>query len=174
LHVLVVTPVIFFWIRSRGLPATDDVAIESEPRARIRPAVVVSLALVLAAAAAWWWWPSATTQTPTGSVLHETRAGGTVVRLRVPEGTQALEVGRNTFTLEFVSPDGAPITVRDLRLSVSMAMPGMVMTAPVQVAGQGHLWTATSEFSMAGGWRFVVEWLGPDGAATASFDGEVR
>jgi Cu(I)/Ag(I) efflux system membrane protein CusA/SilA len=174
LHVLVVTPVIFFWIRSRGLPETNDVAIESEPRARIRPAVVVSLALVLAAAAAWWWWPSATTQTPTGSVLHEVRAGDTVVRLRVTEGTQALGVGRNTFTLEFVSPDGAPVTVRDVRLAVSMAMPGMVMTAPVQVAGQGHVWTATSEFSMAGGWRFVVEWLGSDGAATAAFDGEVR
>jgi hypothetical protein len=51
----------------------------------------------------------------------------------------------------------------------------MVMTAPVSVepAGQGRV-GATAEFSMSGAWRFTVEWTGPSGAKSVTFDGDVR
>jgi Cu(I)/Ag(I) efflux system membrane protein CusA/SilA len=180
LHVLIVTPVIFYWIRARTLPPENELGGGYKPVIaselvwrKFRWRAVVPAALVLALAA-WWLWPAGSVTVPTGAVLLEVTAGDVTVRLRVPEGREALDVGRNRFTLEFIDANGDQVPVRDVRVSVSMAMPGMVMTAPVQVDNRGGVWEATAEFSMAGAWRFAIAWTGPDGPMTTTFDGEVR
>ncbi len=172
LHVLIVTPVIFYWIRTRALPE-ERVSDGRHPRrSALRLAVVAGLPVVVGLA--WWLWPVTPVSVPTGSIVQQAVVGSVTVRLRMPDDSDGLHVGRNRFTLEFVGSGGEPVAVRDVRVSVSMAMPGMVMTAPVAIDGRGSVWSAASEFSMAGAWRFAVDWVGPDGPATTAFDGEVR
>ena len=110
-----------------------------------------------------------------GVVVHEEVAGDVVVRLVVDDGREGLSPGRSRFVIEFSDAAGRPVDVRDVRVSSSMTMPGMVMTAPVSVepVGQGRV-GATAEFSMSGAWRFTVEWTGSTGAKSVAFDGDVR
>jgi hypothetical protein len=97
------------------------------------------------------------------------------VRLVVDDGREGLSLGRTRFVIEFSDAAGQPVDVRDVRVSSSMTMPGMVMTAPVSVqpAGTGRV-SATGEFGMSGAWRFTVQWNGSAGAKSVAFDGDVR
>jgi hypothetical protein len=57
-----------------------------------------------------------------------------------------------------------------------MTMPGMVMSGGLRVAAtpvKGR-YTATAEFGMAGAWQMLVEWDGPAGRGSASFEGAVQ
>jgi len=185
LHVLVVTPVIFYWLRARHLPpASEDEADEgrrvpfsvSAMRKRHPTSVLLGVLLVGAFAIAATWWVA---RSPEGTgarvVVHEATAGDVIVRLVADEGREGLSQGRTRFALEFSDAAGAPLDVRDVRVSASMTMPGMVMTAPVslQPTGKGRV-SATGEFGMSGAWRFTVEWTGPTGARSVAFDGDVR
>jgi Cu(I)/Ag(I) efflux system membrane protein CusA/SilA len=178
LHVLVVTPVIFYWLRARHLKnelgGDYEPVIASELISR-RSVVAGLLILGVVAVAATWW----ATRTPDTSaarvVVHEEVAGDVVVRLVVDDGREGLSPGRTRFVIEFTDAAGRPVEVNNVRVSSSMTMPGMVMTAPVSVepAGQGRV-SATAEFSMSGAWRFTVEWTGSTGAKSVVFDGDVR
>ena len=66
--------------------------------------------------------------------------------------------------------------VGEVRLMASMSMPGMVMPGAVEISRTQTpgRYAASGEFGMAGQWRMTVEWNGPAGRRTASFDGEVR
>jgi Cu(I)/Ag(I) efflux system membrane protein CusA/SilA len=178
LHVLVVTPVIFYWLRAphleNELGGDYEVVTASEPISR--RAVLGGLLMLGVIAIAVTWWGTRTPDTTAARlVVHEEIAGDVVVRLVVDDGRDGLSPGRSRFVLEFTDTAGQPIDVRDVRVSSSMTMPGMVMTAPVSVepAGAGRV-SATAEFSMSGAWRFTVEWTGPTGAKSVAFDGEVR
>jgi Cu(I)/Ag(I) efflux system membrane protein CusA/SilA len=184
LHVLVVTPVIFYWLRSRRLPPDPvdelggghETAIAPERisrRWRLRgllALVIVALPLV--------WWAIRTpddASLPEPVVIHEVVAGDVTVRFLAREGSEGLSQGRTRFVVDFRDQAGAPIDVQDVRVSSSMTMPGMVMTGPVSVvpAGSGRV-EATADFGMSGAWRFTVEWTGPAGRRSVEFDGDVR
>jgi hypothetical protein len=57
-----------------------------------------------------------------------------------------------------------------------MPMPGMVMSSGLQVTptGVAGRYAATAEFGMAGAWQMRVEWDGPAGRGSASFEGTVQ
>ena len=91
--------------------------------------------------------------------------------------TGALRQGRNRFFVEFRRTGGAaPLDVGTARASANMPMPGMVMSGglrlqPTAVPGR---YAATAEFGMSGTWQMSVEWDGPAGRGTASFEGGVQ
>ena len=132
--------------------------------------------MAVLAAAAWWTFGRATVAPANLTVLHTQTVGDTEVRLLAEDGQTGLTQGRSPFWLEFRTTSTGELTsVSDVRVSASMTMPGMVMAAPVAVeaAGPGRF-HGSAEFSMAGTWRWSVEWQGPGGRRSASFDGEVR
>jgi hypothetical protein len=57
-----------------------------------------------------------------------------------------------------------------------MTMPGMVMSGNVQVAptAMPGRFTVTAEFGMAGTWPITIEWEGPAGRGSATFEGGVQ
>ena len=91
--------------------------------------------------------------------------------------TGALRQGRNRFFVEFRRAGSAtPLDVGTARASATMPMPGMAMSIslglqPTAVPGR---YTAAAEFGMAGMWHMSVEWDGPAGRGTASFEGGVQ
>jgi Cu(I)/Ag(I) efflux system membrane protein CusA/SilA len=172
LHVLVVTPVIFYWIHARHLPS------DSENRRRVHPArrfgILAILGMVLVAFG--WWAVRGPAGTPSRQVVHEEVAGDVTVRLLAESGREGLSQGTTRFAIDFrETGSDAPVDVRDVRVSAAMTMPGMVMSAPVRVemAERGRV-LATAEFSMSGVWRFTVAWTGPSGPRSVAFDGDVR
>ena len=179
IHVLIVTPVIFFWIRQRqlGLRETGERRAERRVRWSIVAAI---LGAVIVVGGAWMLWRtmrSSMTSEPasTADVVRTIRSGNIDVALRAPDG--ALNQGRNTFTLEFRSAaTGALLDVGAVRASANMPMPGMVMSSGMQVARSGTpgRYTGTADFGMAGTWQMAVEWDGPAGRGSISFEGNVQ
>jgi Cu(I)/Ag(I) efflux system membrane protein CusA/SilA len=181
-HVLIVTPVIFFWIRERqlGLEHEPLPPAERTPTGS-RGVVLAGVILVALAGGALMVWQRST-KTATGDqsaglqagVIQTVRSGEMEIVLLSPTGT--LRVGRNTFTIEFRSPTGELLDAGALRVAANMPMPGMVMPGKVQVtsAGVRGRYTATAEFGMAGAWQMSIEWSGPAGKGSVSFEGAVQ
>jgi Cu(I)/Ag(I) efflux system membrane protein CusA/SilA len=169
-HVLLVTPVIFFWLRARTLKPE---AARARPGRRWIIAIVVTLVIVLAAALVLRRLPGrgATASEPT---IQRVQSGELIVLLR--SGGGSLHQGHNVFTLEFRSRStNALVDVRDVHLSGAMTMPGMAMSGGIEVQrlGPGR-YHAVGDFGMSGAWRFSLEWNGPAGAGSVSFNGDVR
>ena len=180
LHVLVVTPVIFFWLHERRLGLQHEaIPIVPSPRLRWRSivATVVSAAVIAAGVVAWRYGrpgPADGTSTPAGQVVQRLRSGDFEIALLSPTGT--LRQGRNTFSFEFRTNDGRLVDVGTVRASGNMPMPGMVMSSGLQVqrtptAGR---YEATAEFGMAGAWHMALEWDGPAGRGSINFEGAVQ
>jgi Cu(I)/Ag(I) efflux system membrane protein CusA/SilA len=181
LHVLIVTPVIYFWIHERRLglrearPAAD--AVSSTTRRRRLVWVLVAV-LALGGIATW-----RLTRGP-GADTGRADAGGTVVQsmrsddleivLLSPTGT--LRTGRSTFTIEFRSPSGDLTDVGAVQATANMAMPGMLMSGNLQVNSTGvpGRYAASAEFGMAGAWQMSVAWDGPAGRRSVAFQGNVQ
>jgi Cu(I)/Ag(I) efflux system membrane protein CusA/SilA len=182
LHVLIVTPVIFFSIRERQLGLQHETLPVAAPRSFSRRRVLITTALLIAVVGVLFLgWrltrPPATDAGPAaagGRVVQTVRSGDLDIVVLSPTGT--LRSGRNTFTIEFRSSSGALVDVGTLRVSANMTMPGMVMTGNVQVQPSGvpGRFTATAEFGMAGSWPISVEWDGPAGRGSANFQGSVQ
>jgi YtkA-like/AcrB/AcrD/AcrF family len=183
-HVLIVTPVIFFWLQARRL----GLALEAEPEPRgassvpgwRRGRVFVALLVLAGAALALWLVtrpggvePGGSTD-ETGTIVQRARAGELEVVVMSPGGT--LKQGRNVFTLEFRSSGGQLVDVGAVHASATMTMPGMVMSGAMQIAGTGvpGRYQATAEFGMAGAWPIAIEWNGPAGRGSVSFEGMVQ
>jgi Cu(I)/Ag(I) efflux system membrane protein CusA/SilA len=181
LHVLIVTPVIFFWIRERRLglqheamPAQERIAVSRRGlfiAAGVLASVAVGALLV------------SRTSAPTGDqpedraagVIQTVRAGDLDVVLLSPTGT--LRQGRNAFTIEFRrSGTNTLVDVGSVRASANMPMPGMVMSSGLRVAAAGvpGRYSATAEFGMAGAWQMAIEWDGPAGKGSVNFEGGVQ
>jgi len=182
IHVLIVTPVIFSWIRERrlglqyeSLPDIERTAINWRP-------VWVGLAVVgVLAAGSWTAWQrvghgrSVAAQTQAANVVHRMRSGNLEILLVSPTG--ALQQGRNTFSIEFHSVDGgAFVDVGAVSASANMPMPGMVMPSGMQVhpSGVPGRYDATAEFGMAGAWQMSLAWNGSKCDGSASFEGIVQ
>jgi Cu(I)/Ag(I) efflux system membrane protein CusA/SilA len=182
-HVLIVTPVIFFWLRERQLGLQHE-----RPASRARTlfpgrAVVlggaVVLTLALASFGAWWialrGGRDAAPAGRDGPVVQTVRSGDLEIDLRAEAG--ALRQGRNTFTIEFRRQGSdTRIDVGTVRASANMPMPGMVMSGGLQVTPSGvpGRYRATADFGMAGAWQMAIEWNGPAGQGSVSFHGSVQ
>jgi Cu(I)/Ag(I) efflux system membrane protein CusA/SilA len=178
LHVLVVTPVIFFWLQERRLGLQhESLRVTDRPALRWRPIVAILVVLFLTAASFVTWRQARATQTAgdtsTGQVVQTVRSGDLQIAILSPTGT--LHQGRNAFTIEFRSANGQVVDVGTVRASGNMAMPGMVMSGGLQVhrTSAGH-YEATAEFGMAGAWHMAIEWDGPAGHGSVNFEGAVQ
>jgi len=180
LHVLIVTPVIFFWISERrlGLKVTSRDAGARRPVAR-RAVVVAAITVAAVAVVAYLWTrstpESGMTAPPGQTVVQTVRAGELDVVLLAPAG--ALRQGRNAFTFEFRRAGTETLAdVGTVRASAYMPMPGMVMSGGLQVEATPTpgRYSATAEFGMAGAWRMAIEWAGPAGSGSVSFEGGVQ
>jgi Cu(I)/Ag(I) efflux system membrane protein CusA/SilA len=174
LHVLIVTPVIFFWIRQRteGLRAEDS---------RLsRRAVAGALVAVAVAAAGWTLWTSVarTGRTPESSsadIVRTIPAGNINVVIRAPDAV--LRQGRNTITVEFRSAaTGELVDVGPVGATGNMAMPGMVMSSDIELqrSRTAGVYTGSASFGMVGTWQMSIAWDGPAGRGSASFEGKVQ
>jgi Cu(I)/Ag(I) efflux system membrane protein CusA/SilA len=180
-HVLIVTPVIFFWLRERQLglqrePLPDDPRPARAPRWAI--AGFGGVLLALGAFAAW----SIATRSgghlpgrAEAGVIQTVRSGDLEIVLRSPE--EALRQGRNAFVIEFRRPASSTLVdVGVVRASANMSMPGMVMSGGLQVTSTDApgRYAATADFGMAGAWQMAIEWNGPAGQGSVSFQGSVQ
>jgi copper/silver efflux system protein len=182
LHVLVVTPVIFFWIQERRLRLQHESLPEPESLPVNRRRLLVAAgALVLLALITTLAWRVATRDRQgmapqtAGSVVQTVRAGDLDVVVLSPTG--ALRTGRNTFTVEFRRAGTEMLVdVGRVRASANMTMPGMAMSGNLQVMPSGvqGRYTATAEFGMAGAWQMGLDWDGPAGRGSVNFHGGVQ
>jgi copper/silver efflux system protein len=173
LYVLIVTPVLFSWIHERRLGVVHQ---EVRP-ARLPRAALAAVAVVVAVAITGWWIVNrpAPTNTSTGTVLETIRSDDLVITLSKPDGV--LRQGANTFRIEFRSAGTRELVdVGSVTLGAAMTMPGMVMTSAITItpAGQPGVYDATGEYSMAGSWQMTLEWNGPAGRGSATFNGDVQ
>jgi Cu(I)/Ag(I) efflux system membrane protein CusA/SilA len=180
LHVLVITPVLFFWIRERQLGlGSEPVAGQQRGSWPSRRAVATALlALVIVTGAIWWSRSRAVVPHPqrfAERVAKTIPAGELDIVVLASSG--ALRLGRNAFTIEFRQRGTERlVAVHDLHATAAMPMPGMVMSAgltlePTDVPGR---YRATAQFDMAGAWRMSLDWLGPAGRGSANFEGVVQ
>jgi copper/silver efflux system protein len=182
-HVLIVTPVIFFWLRERQLGLQREPLADLAQTAIPRRALIVGCALVTAlAGASFAVWKlagpragdAALGQADT-TVVQTVRSGDLEIDLRAQAG--ALRQGRNEFTIEFRRRAGRTLVdVGTVRASANMSMPGMVMSGGLQVAPSDvpGRYLATAEFGMAGAWQMAIEWNGPVGQGSVNFQGSVQ
>jgi hypothetical protein len=180
LHVLIVTPVIFFWIRERRLglqrePLPRDEHVRGTPRRLAMAAGVVALISLISIVLCRTRPGSEPTVQSAGALVQTIRAGDLDIALLSPTGTLAL--GRNSFTFEFRRTGTTRLVdVGSVRASANMSMPGMVMSGGLQVTPTGvpGRYAATAEFGMAGAWQMVIEWNGPAGQGSVNFQGGVQ
>jgi Cu(I)/Ag(I) efflux system membrane protein CusA/SilA len=174
LHVLVVTPVIFYWLRERELRREEKQVMRSEPREQegsMKPtitAVMVAAAILggglvgLGAAAEM-------------KVIQTQKTKDAVVALKSDSGRWT--PGRNAFVLEITSQNGQPLDAGNVSLSTSMGMPGM----PPMVAGATLTpdktpgrYVGTISFLDSGTRQVTVSWDGPAGKGSVRFSVPVR
>jgi Cu(I)/Ag(I) efflux system membrane protein CusA/SilA len=180
LHVLIVTPVMFCSIRERQLGLQHQPLPAATGRSGgVRRAVIVVAIVVMVAAAAFAVWrltrDTGTDTSPSaGSVVQSVRSGDLEIVLLTP--TVTLRTGRNTATLEFRSSVGELVDVGEVRVTANMAMPGMVMSgdAQVQRTSVPGRYAVTAEFGMGGAWPITINWDGPAGRGSVSFEGAVQ
>jgi Cu(I)/Ag(I) efflux system membrane protein CusA/SilA len=182
-HVLIVTPVIFFWLRERQLGLEDEPLPDTPRRTSSRRAAIaataVGILVVVGAYVALRPGGRGNGSSPPGgtdaAVIQTIPAGDLEIVLRSPEG--ALRQGRNTFSIEFRRrAGGTPVDVGTVLASGTMTMPGMVMPSGLQVTrtNVAGRYLATAEFGMAGAWQMAIEWNGPAGQGSVNFQGSVQ
>jgi Cu(I)/Ag(I) efflux system membrane protein CusA/SilA len=179
-HVLIVTPVIFLWIRERqlGLQREPRAAVSMQPHRRRSGLIAVAGTVLVLVAAVSWWIARGSGARPgsssDGVVVQTVSADTLAIVLRSPTGR--LRTGRNAFTIEFRSASGALVDAGTVRGTANMSMPGMLMSGNVQVSpvGEPGRYAATAEFGMAGSWQMSVEWNGPAGRGSVTFQGAVQ
>jgi Cu(I)/Ag(I) efflux system membrane protein CusA/SilA len=195
-HVLIVTPVIFCWLRERQLglhtetPAVfEDGRYHAEtgglevpgarPRAgRLtrRTALGAGLTAFLVIAAALWWTTSSRPRQPGLDARAIQRVPADDLQIVLLSATGSLQQGRTGFWLEFRDRNGMLVDAGDVRGSATMTMPGMAMSGGLQVrrtAVPGR-YEVTGEFAMAGAWQMTLEWDRPAGPGAVKFEGTVQ
>jgi Cu(I)/Ag(I) efflux system membrane protein CusA/SilA len=178
-HVLVVTPVIFFWLHERRLGLQrEPLPASPMPRpARWTPIIaVIGVLMAVAAGATAWRYSrlSTTSASPGGQVVQRVNGGALQISLLSPTG--ALHTGRNAFTIEFRAADGQLVDAGTVHATGNMPMPGMAMSSGLQVQRTSTVgrYEATAEFGMAGSWHMAIDWDGPAGKGSVNFEGAVQ
>jgi Cu(I)/Ag(I) efflux system membrane protein CusA/SilA len=189
LYVLIVTPVLFYWIHERRLGLSSSEAMA--PRPSMEPSIGMepslggrrwaagAVLILISLVASGWLLRDRFTAAPqaesAGPVLQTVRSGDLVITLSNPSGQ--LRVGGNAFRIEFRSArTNALVDVGTVRLNAAMMMPGMAMagTTSVMPAGRPGAYDASGDFGMAGSWKMTLEWDGPAGRGSAAFNGSVQ
>jgi hypothetical protein len=174
LHVLVVTPVIFYWIRERELRREERQLLTNEQRGQegqmkqTFTAVVLTVAMLggglvgLVGAAEM-------------KVIQAQKTKDAIVTLKSESGQWT--VGRNAFVVEITTPNGQPLDIGKASLSTSMAMPGMApmiagaTLTPDKTPGR---YVGTISFPDSGVRQTTVTWTGPAGKGSVRFSVPVR
>ena len=179
LHVLIVTPVLFYWLQERrpGLLQQEPLELEAGPvltKRRVLAGIAAIAMIVAAVALVEMWRARRAVESQAGAAVQQIRSGDLTIVLLSPTGT--LHQGRNTFTIEFRGANGSLLDVGSVRTSANMAMPGMAMSGGVEVSRTRvpGRYQATAEFGMAGAWKMAIEWDGPAGRGSVNFEGTVR
>ena len=178
LHVLIVTPVLFYGLQERRLGLQEErlgrqahsVLTKQRVLAGIAAIAMIVAAIVLAQT----WRAHRAVEGQDDAPVLQIRSGTLTIALLSPTGT--LHQGRNTYTVEFRSANGALIDVGSVHTGANMAMPGMVMSGSAEVSRttMPGRYQATAEFGMAGAWKMSLEWDGPAGRGSVDFEGPVR
>lgn len=181
-HVLIVTPVIFFWLRERQLGLQREALPDVPDRAARRRVLVAGTVAVVVTAGSLAFWRTAGTgrgepaaAVSDAAIVQTVRSGDVEIVLRSPGAT--LRQGRNRFTIEFRRPGtGDLLDVGTVRARANMTMPGMAMSSELQVSPSGvpGRYSATAEFGMSGAWQMALEWNGPAGQGSVTFQGSVQ
>ncbi len=177
-HVLIVTPVLFLAIRERQLGIQDEpLPVTESPSFGGRRVLMVGIVAVavVAGAIVWRLSPSSSNESrSTQTAIVSVKSGDLDIVLLSPSGV--LRSGRNTFTIEFRSPNGQLVDVGMVRAAANMTMPGMAMSGnlQLQLGDVPGRYTATAEFGMPGAWEMRVEWDGPAGRGSTTFEGHVQ
>jgi len=180
-HVLIVTPVIFFWLQERRLGLQHQpLPVSPRPAVRWRLVLVALglMALLVGTLVMWRGFRGNSDQSraadSSAPVVQRVQSGGLQIVLMSPTGT--LRMGRNTFTIEFRTAAGALVDVGKVSASANMSMPGMVMSSGLQLTPTGVVgrYLATAEFGMAGAWPMALQWDGPAGRGSVNFEGMVQ
>jgi Cu(I)/Ag(I) efflux system membrane protein CusA/SilA len=181
LHVLVVTPVLFFWLQERRLGLQHEAVPQRERVSSNRRSLLVAagvLAIVGAATTLFWRAsapPGDQATADGGGIIQSIQAGDLDVVLRSPTG--ALHQGLNNFTIEFRRAGTTTLVdAGTVHASANMPMPGMAMSGGLQVTPTTvpGRYAATAQFGMAGSWQMAIEWDGPNGAGSVNFQGGVQ
>jgi copper/silver efflux system protein len=178
LHVLVVTPVVFYWLRARALPQEErapaamtgwSVALD---RGTTWAAII--LALSLAATAVAWRIVERPGPAPAERPVLTVSADAFSIALRSESGT--LSHGRNRFYVEFRDAQDRLADAGDVRMTATMSMPGMTMNGGVEVLRTSvpGRYLASGEFAMAGVWQMSLQWSGPPRPGSVSFQGSIQ
>jgi Cu(I)/Ag(I) efflux system membrane protein CusA/SilA len=187
LYVLIVTPVLFYWIQERRLALRDsgsgirdpkgaasDVDRIPVPQSRIPSRAAAAVLVAAVVGIGWWLW----TRQPVpelGVTIETVRSGDLVITLSNPAGE--LRQGGNRVAIEFRSAATHELVdVGAVKLAGSMTMPGMVMTSPIMITptSRAGAYEATADFGMAGSWQMALEWDGSAGRGSAAFEGNVQ
>jgi Cu(I)/Ag(I) efflux system membrane protein CusA/SilA len=180
-HVLIVTPVIFSWLRERQLGLHREPLPDAVRPAVSRRTLIGGFTVVLLVLGAFAGWRIATrgggSSPPNAEagVIQTVRSGDLEIVLRSQEG--ALRLGRNAFVIEFRRPgSNTLVDAGTIRASANMPMPGMVMSGGLQITPTNvpGRYAATAEFGMAGAWQMAIEWNGSAGQGSVTFQGSVR
>jgi Cu(I)/Ag(I) efflux system membrane protein CusA/SilA len=181
LHVLIVTPVIFYWLRARHLPVENDAPsiqpaqMDAAAGGRRWPFTMVLIAVLsLAATVAVWRMVERPGDAPVQRAVQSLEAGGLTISLRSESGT--LTHGRNQFWIEFRDVRGQLIDAGDVRFSATMPMPGMVMSGGIEVlrSSRPGRYLAAGEFGMSGVWQMTLQWTGSPQPGSVGFQGSVQ
>jgi Cu(I)/Ag(I) efflux system membrane protein CusA/SilA len=178
LHVLIVTPVLFYWLQERRLGLQmEPLEHEARPvltKRRVLAGAAVIAMIVAAVALTQTWRARRAVGIQAGAPVQQIHSGDLTIMLLSPTG--ALHQGRNSYTIEFRGPNGALLDAGTVHTSANMAMPGMVMSGGVEVSRTTvpGRYQATAEFGMAGAWKMAIEWDGPAGRGSVDFEGTVR
>jgi Cu(I)/Ag(I) efflux system membrane protein CusA/SilA len=170
--VLIVTPVLFSWLRERELSRADLVNAPHTNKegsmGRVTTVIVLTLAMLGAGLAG-----AAGAQDM--KVIQTQKTKDAVITLKSDSGHW--KQGPNAFVLEFTSPDGKPLDAGKATLSTSMAMPGMApmiagaTLSPDKAPGR---YGGTISFPDGGARQVTVTWDGPRGKGSAKFPVPVR
>jgi Cu(I)/Ag(I) efflux system membrane protein CusA/SilA len=170
LHVLIVTPVIFYTLHARGLPlgtepvvTGEGLAVDGGQRRRWAPVFAVLLLVVLSGGAVGGWLMFGSRSAPLAPLeppLATMQRGDMAVALTAADGT--VRLGRSDIIVEFRRSGGTLVDVGTLKAGATMAMPGMAMTAGLSVQRvETGRYRVSGDYAMAGAWRFTLEWDGP-------------
>lgn len=109
-------------------------------------------------------------------VIQTVKAKDLTITLLGPLGE--LKQGKNDFVVEFRSAaNNQPVDVGRVAIASTMSMPGMApMSARVELEPSGQIgrYQARAGFAMSAAWRFSVQWDGPAGKGSTTFNTDVR
>jgi YtkA-like/AcrB/AcrD/AcrF family len=170
--VLIVTPVVFCWLRERDLRRQERERVLEPTKEESMKGTITAVVLGLAVLTGALIGSAGAAEMKT---IHTQKTKDAVITLKSESGQWTQ--GKNSFTLEITSPDGKALDAGKVSLSTSMAMPGMapmIAGATVTPDKTPGRYVGTISFPDGGVRQVTVSWDGQAGKGTARFSVPVR